>query len=274
MAWLNTSSTQYSSSCGSTGGFTPQNMLDGSGAWYHLVNEEHSLILDYGTSALRPKIKTKNVGVAGSIPDDIDVFVTDDTGDWGTAVETGIDITSDSSVDWTERILTTHKSGRYVKLTANTAHGSNYLGWGSAATKVFDVWSGALPKRWTETIQRIGKTLTNTSTSYTPTDGTLGWFHYDPDEHPGVVLAYIIASLALTGAGESPATKVQLYDRTNSAELGSVTRTSDGVSQSIDFAANLPTESAIDIDVRIAKGTTNTNATIHNAVLVLVKEEV
>ena len=102
-AWLDIDSTEYYSHCGDTSGHTAQEMLDGTDAWWHLINHEHELIVDLGSSANVAKIRTKNDGLANN--DDIDVYVSDNPASWGTAVMTGIDISGDSDTDWTERVL-------------------------------------------------------------------------------------------------------------------------------------------------------------------------
>ena len=166
MAWEDISSTEYYASCGDTGGHTASEMLDGTDEWWHLVNETHTLTLDMGSSKIISKIRTKTAGVSGGYPAQIVIYVSDTVGTWGAAVDT-IDITGEPVSTWTERILATAKTGRYIHLEIDTTSGINLLGWGDPAFKVLDFFTGTVPKRWTSVINLTAANLSTGSTTYT-----------------------------------------------------------------------------------------------------------
>lgn len=271
MAWLDIDSSNYESHCDNESGKTPQEMLDGTDQWWHIHNSVHNLVVDLGSSQLVTKIRTKSNGTFGSIPNDVDIFVSDDTGDFGTAVETGIDISSDPTDVFTERILTTQSTGRYIKIQINTtSHGSNILAWGADDQKVLDFFTGEIPKRWYSVANLVQRVFTTTSTSFVPTDGSITLFEWDGSKESNIIAAYFEVNGNVIG-GESKTWSVQLYDRTGASEIISVSGTGAIISRSEDISSSLPSGVAI-LDVRVSASSGDT-ASLKSARLIIVREK-
>lgn len=272
MGWEDIDSSNHESDCGSNAPQTPQAMLDGTDIWSHVVNHVHVLVIDLNSSKLVTKIRTKSNGVGSALPNDIDIFVSDDTGDFGTAVETGIDISSDPNNSFTERILTTQKTGRYIKIQINSTQSAfNFLGWGADDQKVLDFFTGAIPKRWTSVINLTAKNFTTASGSFVPTDGSITLLDWDGSKYSNIIEAYFEANGAITGGGEGKTWGVQLYDRTNSNVIASVGSEGNGLKRSNDISGNLPSGAAV-FDVRVANNG-GTNSAQKNSRLIIVQEE-
>ena len=270
MAWLDIDSTEHHSNCGFTvppfG--TAQNMLNGVDMWGHAENHLHFLIIDLGSSVNVAKMRTKNIGNAAN--DDIEVFVSDDLGDFGTAVMTGIDLTGESASDWTERILTTQKSGRYVKLTMNTDQINNFLGWGADDRKVLDFFTGALPKTWPNIINLVAQNFTTSSASYVPTDGEITLFPWDGAKYSNATAIYFEATVNIVGGGEEDSWSVELFDRTGASQIVEVSAISGSVIRSVDIKALMPSGAAT-LDVRI-KNNGATSVALKSARIIMTQD--
>jgi len=267
MAWEDFTSADLYSHCGDTGADIVENLLDGTGNWAHVVNHEHTLVLDMGSSKEVTKIRTKNRGVLKN--DDVDVYVSDTIGTWGSSI-LNFDPSGDPSTDtWVEREVDTPTTGRYVKLTINTQQVFNYLDWGNSE-KCFDVWTGALPKRWYSIINLCAQNYTTASASYVPSDGTICLLDWDGAKYSNIIAAYFEVTGNITGAGEGDSWGAQLYDRTNTTELGSVSAVSAQIKRSTDISASLPAGAAT-LDVRI-KNNGATSVAMKSARLIIVQE--
>ncbi len=272
MAWEDIDSSNHESDCGSNAPNTPQAMLDGTNAWFHITNEVHNLVIDLNSSKLVTKIRTKSNGVAGNLPNDVDIFVSDNLGDFGVAVETGIDISSDSPNVWTERILTTQKTGRYIKIQINTtSSANNFLGWGADDQKVLDFFTGAIPKRWYSVINLTAFNFGTNSTSFVPTDGSICLLDWDGSKYSNIVAAYFETTGAVSGT-EPISYAVQLYDRTNVQEVASMSSLNSALNRTPNIVDDLPSGNAV-LDVRIASNSGGTTAALKSARLIIVQEE-
>jgi len=144
--WLTIGSTELDSKCGEDG--NPQALagaLNGSNHWGHSVNEKHWFILDLGASYYIEKMRSRSILAADPI--DVDVYISDTKGVWGSAVATGISVWQDAS-NWVE-YNTTDKSGRYIYVYINTTEdGRGAITWGKAspsAFTIFDVYGELTP---------------------------------------------------------------------------------------------------------------------------------
>ncbi|MBE3122960.1 MAG: discoidin domain-containing protein [Thermoplasmata archaeon] len=150
--WLGISSTQYNSSCGSTLSHTLAEALDGTDYWAHSVNENHWFILDLGDNYLIKKVKSRSV--TSSDPEDVNVYVSMNVTDWGTAVASHVTTWQDT-LTWVE-VDSTDKIGRYIKIEAiKTEDGVNrYIQWGdvlsspSSPFTIFDVFGDLATKTY------------------------------------------------------------------------------------------------------------------------------
>ncbi|MHA1303623.1 MAG: discoidin domain-containing protein [Candidatus Heimdallarchaeaceae archaeon] len=273
MGWINISSSHYDSSCGDEGGgYEATDMLDANGEWTHVVNENHWLILDLGSSKDIKKMRFRGQGTAA--PDDMDIYISDNKADWGTAVATAVDPNSYGSA-YTD-VDVTDKTGRYVKFDIiSTEHGSNYLGWGDTTNKMIDIWEGEIPDRWTTYINLSNINHTTDSASYNPTDGSLGITPFDKSKYTNIIAAYFEATGYYTNAGTPDGPEgvyVQLYDRTNSTQIALVNcnGTAGTVSRSADISGNLPATAA-EFDIRVKKGNAD-SGTMTGARLIIVQE--
>lgn len=134
--WIGISSTHYNSHCGDSGGHLLTEALDGEGSWDHWAQEVHWFVLDLTETYTITKVRGRSY-TAGD-PIDIDIYVSDDTENWGIAVKTGISTWQDT-VEWVE-IATTEKDGRYIKVVINaTEYGvADEISWGIAS--IFDAY--------------------------------------------------------------------------------------------------------------------------------------
>ena len=148
--WLGISSNEYDSHCGDTGGHTLEEALDGTDDyWYHnkLTGHDHYFVLDLGQSYTVKKFRGRSI--RGSDPIDVDVFVSDNESDWGSAVVTGISSWQDTN-SWQETTLSEYKQGRYIKVEVqDTEHFLDYIEWGGSMgppyMSIFDVYAGIEP---------------------------------------------------------------------------------------------------------------------------------
>ena len=145
--WLIIDSTNYDSHCGEEGAYPLTGALNGDNVWVHWVQEEHYFILDLGETYTIKKVHGRSNDIAD--PYKVDIYVSDDKGNWGAAVATDISTWKDTDV-WAE-INTTDKDGRYVKVVIKeTGYGVNgELSFGKpAGMTIFDVYgdvAGAPP---------------------------------------------------------------------------------------------------------------------------------
>ncbi len=139
--WLGVDGDNYLSCCGYDGPLSPSGALDGNDIWAHLCNENHWVIIDldgtYNIKKIRGRSNTFND------PTSVDIYISDDPDNWGTAVYSGIttwqDTTSWAEVDITDTI------GRYINISITSTEsgaGTNYLEFGGIPTPmtIFDVY--------------------------------------------------------------------------------------------------------------------------------------
>ena len=139
-AWIGISSTHIVSHCGEESGKTLAEALDGTDVWNHAPDEVHWFELDLGQVYTIKQVR--GLSLSNSDPIDVDIYVSLNGTDWGTAVATGISAWQDTTtyVD----IDTTDKHGRYIRVVINATEGGispNYLRWKSTGTlSIFDAY--------------------------------------------------------------------------------------------------------------------------------------
>lgn len=138
--WFGINSSHYDSHCGDSGVNTVEAGLDGTGFWSHLSDETHWVILDLGQTYSVQKVRGRS-DYANFDPTDVNIYVSNDKGDFGAAVASGINTWQDTR-DWVE-VDTTDKEGRYVKVEIiDTEDAGDSLGWGDVVPSpitIFDV---------------------------------------------------------------------------------------------------------------------------------------
>ena len=113
------------SSCGSSGGQVCGYLLNTVNIWRHDYNHKHWVTLDLGETKLIEKIRLYIKDYDQDKWTGVDVYVSDDLGNWGEAVATNLSFTTESS--WNERDITP-KQGRYIKCAdIDTQAGDNCL---------------------------------------------------------------------------------------------------------------------------------------------------
>lgn len=142
-AWIGVNSSHINSLCGEepgSGHTTLADALNGTGGWAHLPNEVHWFILDLGKIYNITKVRGRSNLLRDPI--DIDIYVSRNTTDWGTAVKTNI-TTWQNTDTWVE-IATTAKIGRYIKVEIiSTEYANHSIIWispGSVEITIFDVY--------------------------------------------------------------------------------------------------------------------------------------
>ena len=110
-AWTIPDSTNYYSSCGDSSGHPATDMLDQTGEWWHVVNETHTLVLDMSSSLDISRFGIRGTAASNNLINNMNIYISDTVGTWGTAVSTSIDPSS-YKVDYLE-IINTRKTGRY-----------------------------------------------------------------------------------------------------------------------------------------------------------------
>ena len=273
--WIRLDSSMIVSYCGESGAANGvDELLDATGIWIHTVDEAHEFVLDLGESFDVNKVRFKNT--AAYSPTNIDVYVSTDGSTWGTAVLTSADATSGSGTDWVE-YATTEKTGQYIKFSnMTTARADNYIAWGSASKESIDVFQGTPGDRFTTYINLTDGSAGTSSGTYVPTDGSLCLIQWDGTKYTNIIEAYLECVVSHTGSGTPnalPAAGVQVYDRTNSAEVGAVAKsgTTADLIRSDDIMASLPAGVAT-LDVRVRAQSGATTATCWSARLVIVQE--
>ncbi|MHC4593382.1 MAG: hypothetical protein ACYS19_00370 [Planctomycetota bacterium] len=150
--WLGINSSHLHSYCG---GWGLGGALDGVDFWnvslVHLYCLPHGFILDLGESTAIEKVRGRSV--TSLDPLSVDIYVSDDLGNWGMAVATGI-TTWQGTSSWVE-IDTIDKIGRYIKVEVNAVEGDggdHYMEWGLNEydepepdyITIFDAYAGAV----------------------------------------------------------------------------------------------------------------------------------
>ncbi len=144
--WLGfNSKDHYDSHCGDSNGHTLEDAIDGVDYWNHMSSHDHHFILDLGQTYTITKVRGRSQ--RNSDPIDVDIYVSDNKSDWGTAVATGISTWQDTSV-WQE-VDTTDKNGRYIKVEVmDTEHFLDYIEWGGFSSPymtIFDAYGNIAP---------------------------------------------------------------------------------------------------------------------------------
>jgi hypothetical protein len=161
-AWLNINSSHYDSCCGQENAqHSLANALEGINSWEHYVNHTHWFILDLGETYNIKKVKGCSNGYNAGYwdPANVNIYVSDDKSNWGTAVTTGISIWKTAYCCTNEfgqpylpgeevilqEVDTTPKNGRYIKVEiTETLDSNNNLVFGRSpddlAFKIFDAY--------------------------------------------------------------------------------------------------------------------------------------
>ena len=147
--WLGISSSEYDSHCGDNNGHTLEEALDGTDYWYHMMTSghNHNFVLDLGQTYTVKKFRGRSF--RASDPIDVDIYVSDNKSDWGTAVVSGISSWQDTG-SWQIVDLAKYKHGRYIKVEVqDTEHFLDYIEWGGSFgppyMTIFDVYAGIEP---------------------------------------------------------------------------------------------------------------------------------
>ena len=141
--WLGISSAELDSYCGDTSGGLIVDALDGTGYWYHAVNEVHWFIIDLGSTHTIEEVRGRS-STTGD-PTDVNIYI-DDNNPPTTLCEEGITTWRDT-VDWVEIVLTTEGTGRYIKVEIeDTEHPINRISFGGTDPyyTIFDAY-GSVP---------------------------------------------------------------------------------------------------------------------------------
>lgn len=127
--WIGINSSHIDSFCGEGPAHTLAEALNGSEYWEHIAIETHEFVIDLG--AVFNITKFRGRSKQGLDPIDIDIYVSNDKGDWGAAVATTITTWQDT-LNWVE-IDSTDKEGRYIKVEIIDTETGNFLEWGGNA---------------------------------------------------------------------------------------------------------------------------------------------
>jgi len=111
---------------------------------------------------------------------------------------------------------------------------------------------------------------TTSSASFVPTDGSLCLFPWEGGKHSNIIYAYFEVNGTIAGGGEGDSWSAELYDRTNTTQLVSVSAGGSSIQRSTDISDDLPSGSAT-LDVRIAN-IGATSVALKSARLILVEE--
>jgi len=158
--WIGVGSSHYDSHCGDDGARTIEEALDGTDYWLHEVNETHWFVLNLGQTYNITKVRGRSdYPILTRDPDDVNIYVSDDKANWGTAVASGITTWQDTTA-WVE-VDVTDKNGRYVKVEiVSTESADNYLRFGDSPGPftIFDVY-GEVPAGGAEVAVFMGTEL-------------------------------------------------------------------------------------------------------------------
>lgn len=270
MEWIEPDSSNHFSDCGTTIN-TWEDMLDGIDFIAHLVTETHFVVLDMGSSLDISRVGLRGNTAGGqNAPTAINIYVSDDTGDWGTAVATGIDPSGFfDDVSWLDTI-TTRKDGRYVKIEITDTQ-SGVLAWGETGLKMIRIWTGDVPKKYTTIIPMRFSYDNNFSTTFNPTDGRRGIIPIDGSKYNNIVSVVGMGTgkrAGTSGGDPAPSWVMQAYDRTNSQEIVQLGNAGEVYSTAIsnNGVDNFPSGAAF-FDVRYrqndAISSQNTNFELH-----------
>jgi len=273
--WIGIDSSYLDSDSGSSHpDYECADALDGISTWL-ASGESHWFILDFGSSKDIKKIRSRSSWTGDPI--DVDIYVSNDTENWGTAVATGIDTFQDTS-EWIEYDVT-DKSGRYMKIVINEVEGSNltYGHYTSPYFKIFDVWEGNLPDKWTSYINLLNTLYTTTSGTYEPTNYSLGAVPWDGSKYTNITEAYLEMVSSASGScppNSVPTTYARLYDVDNATEICSVltvTPSEDETKRSTtNCADNLPSGTTT-LRLEVKNGC-QTSSTYTGARLIIIQE--
>jgi len=139
--WFGVNGWNYHSSCGYTGPDTPWGALNGTGVWAHMITENHWLVIDLNETYNIKKIRGRSE--TSDDPTSVDIYISDNPSDWGSAVHTGITTWQDTST-WAE-VDITDTAGRYINISITDTEGmagDNYLLFGKLPTPmtILDVY--------------------------------------------------------------------------------------------------------------------------------------
>lgn len=273
VVWSTLSSTNRVSECGNfDADHELVDMLDATLYWVHTTNHVHDFVLDLGSSKNVIKWRFKNQGGGVNRPDDVDIFISDTIGVWGTAVATGVDISAMSSDinTWTE-VDSTDKMGRYVKFVINsTEHANNVLTWGSSSTTVIEFLEDIPPERITTHINISDTKRTTLSTVPNPTNGSLGQFEWDGSKYTDIISVYFEAVGSSTGGANF---EISLYDATAPTTIVEVVGSSVTplISRSANIVGSMPSGVAI-LQVRVSVSAGPQSATCFSGRLIITQE--
>ncbi len=133
--------------CDATAFLTPVDAMNATAWWECNSPHVHWAIFDLGLSYLISQVRGRSI--ADYDPTDVDIYVTDDMGDWGVAVTTGIANWCD--IDTWDIVNVANKQGRYVlvKIPATEGGASEPLEFGKLEEtffSIFDVYGDVPPK--------------------------------------------------------------------------------------------------------------------------------
>lgn len=139
--WLGIDGSNLDSFCGEELAYRLINALYGTDYWQHLVDESpHWFVLDLGQRYSIEKVRGRSK--TSRDPVTVNIYVSDDNVNWGSAVASGIDTFQDSDA-WQE-VDVTVKNGRFVLVQIMaTETPDHYLHFGKVGgITIFDVYGG------------------------------------------------------------------------------------------------------------------------------------
>lgn len=142
-AWIGIDGSHIDSVCGEDAPHTLIVGLNGTDYWQYMSAElPHWFILDLGESKNVTKVRGRSNHLAYD-PVSVNIYVSDDTENWGVAVTSGISTWQDTD-EWVE-IETTPKEGQYVKVEITETEdilGQIAFGGNDPYYPIFDVYEG------------------------------------------------------------------------------------------------------------------------------------
>lgn len=228
--------------------------LDGTGTyWSAPTDVEHWFILDLGRTLTVEKVRSRSNQTQD--PTDVDIYVSDTIGTWGTAVATGISSFQDTDT-WQEENCT-NTAGRYVKVVVNSTELLKYLRWGNSY-QIFDVYVSEAPNASELVINLMNDDKYSTSSTYVDTDFRIPW---DGTKYDKIEQAFLVVNCWASDSGGDPTPlgHVELYDFTNTTQIAEV-NSSGGYSldKSDNIASSLPAGAA-ELGCRIKTSTDDVN---------------
>jgi len=235
--WLGIDSSHYHDHCGDYEeiGYRLIDALDGIGMWIHDYGENHWFILDLGQTYTITKVRGRSADDWD--PVDCAVYVTEDTGYWGSPVATGISTWQDT-LEWQE-VSEFEKVGRYVKVliieTEYGVHGPITFGYWDDPITIFDVYGEAVvppnnaptqsnQKIWNVTT-KTEKTLNATSVGLYPTSFNITINDLDGDNMTIVILTNESGSWTVVNEFGSNGLSNGTYSFTNTSWIDSYSTT-------------------------------------------------